>query len=64
MSEKVQKLLKEASTDMSLADLLDKADVSETDYVEALENSCIGSVVDSSVNLASLASTTTIQHCC
>ena len=43
--EKVQKLLKEATTDMSLADLLDKADVSETDYVEALENSCTGNVV-------------------
>ena len=43
--EKVQKLLKEASTDMSLADLLNRADVSETDYVEALENSCTGNVV-------------------
>ena len=41
----MQKLLKEASTDLSLADLLDKGDVSETEYVEALQTSCSGSVV-------------------
>ena len=42
--EKVQKLLKDASTDLSLPDLLDK-DLTETEYVEALESSCTGSVV-------------------
>ena len=43
--EKVQKLLKESSNDLSLADLLDKADLTETEYVEALETSCTGNVV-------------------
>ena len=43
--EKVQKFLKESSTDLSLADLLDRADVSETDCVEALETSCTCNVV-------------------
>ena len=43
--KKVQKLLTESSTDLSLADLLDKADLTETEYVEALETSCTGNVV-------------------
>ena len=38
--KRVQKLLTESSTDLSLADLLDKADLTETEYVEALETSC------------------------
>ena len=46
MLEKVQKLLKDASTDLSLVDLLDKADLTENEYVEALETFCtVGSVV-------------------
>ena len=43
--KKVQKLLAESSTDLSLADLLDKADLTETEYIEALETSCTGHVV-------------------
>ena len=43
--EKVQKLLKDASTDLSLADLLDKAHLTETEDVEVLETSCTGNVV-------------------
>ena len=45
MLKKVQKLLTESSTDLSLADLLDKADLTETENVEALETSCTGNVV-------------------
>ena len=43
--KKVQKLLTESSTDLSLADLLDKADLTETEYVEALQTSYTGNVV-------------------
>ena len=43
--EKVQKLIAEESTDLSLTDLLDKANVTETEYIEALETSCTGNVV-------------------
>ena len=41
----MQKLLEDDSTDLSLADLLNKADMTETEYVEALETSCTGNVV-------------------
>ena len=43
--KKVQKLLAESSTDVSLADLLYKADLTEKEYVEALQTSCTGNVV-------------------
>ena len=43
--KKVQKLLTDSSTDMSLADLLDKADLTESEYVEALETFCTGNVI-------------------
>ena len=42
---KVQKLIAEGNTDMSLDDLLDKAEVSESDYTQALEVSSKGNVV-------------------
>ena len=45
MLEKVQKVLKDASTDLSLADMLHKAHLTETEYVKALESSCTGNVV-------------------
>lgn len=43
--KKVQKQIVDSNTDLSLADLLDKADLAETEYVEALETSCTGNVV-------------------
>ena len=42
---KVQKLITEGNTDMSLDDLLDKAEVSESEYTQALEVSSKGNVV-------------------
>ena len=42
---KVQKLTAEGNTDMNLDDLLDKAEVSETEYTQALEVSSKGNVV-------------------
>ena len=42
---KVQKLIAEGNTDMSLDDLLEKAEVSETEYTQALEVSSKGNVV-------------------
>ena len=41
----MQKLLTKSSTDLILAELLDKADLTETEYVEALETSCTGKVL-------------------
>ena len=43
--KKVQKLIAENDTDLSLSDLLDKAHLTESEYVEALETSCTGFVV-------------------
>ena len=40
-----QKQITVSNTDLSLADLLDKADLTETEYIEALETSCTGNVV-------------------
>ena len=45
MLKKVQKLITEGNTDLSLTELLDKADVTETEYVDALETSCTGNIV-------------------
>ena len=45
MLKKVQKLIADGNTDLSLTELLYKADVTETDYVDALETSCIGNIV-------------------
>ena len=42
---KVQKVIAEGSTDLSLAELLDKAKVTESEYIKALEMSANGSVV-------------------
>ena len=42
---KVQKLIAEGNTNMSLDDLLDKAEVTETEYIHALEVSSKGNVV-------------------
>ena len=42
---KVRKLIVDGSTDLSLHDLLNKAQVTETEYTNALEVSCRGSVV-------------------
>ena len=42
MLKKVQKLITEGNTDLSLTD---KADVTETDFVDALETSCTGNIV-------------------
>ena len=42
---KVQKLVADGSTDLSLAELLDKAEVTEKDYIDALEVSTNGNVV-------------------
>ena len=41
--QKVQKVRAEGNTYLSLTELLDRADVTETDYVDALETSCTGS---------------------
>ena len=41
----MQKLISEGNTDLSLTELLDKADVTETEYVDALETSCTGNIV-------------------
>ena len=43
--KKVQKLIAENDTDLSLSDLLHKAHLTESEYVEALETSCTGFVV-------------------
>ena len=40
--KKVQKLIAENDTDLSISDLLDKAHLTESEYVEALETSCTG----------------------
>ena len=45
MLSKVQNLIAEGNTDMSLDDLLDKAEVSESEYTQALEVSSKGNVV-------------------
>ena len=42
---KVQKLIADGSTDLSFAELLDKAEVTEKDYIDALEVSTNGNVV-------------------
>ena len=42
---KVQKLIAEGNTDLSLAELFDKAEVTENEYVDALEVSTNGNVV-------------------
>ena len=42
---KVQKLIAEGNTNMSLDDLLDKAEVTEAKYIHALEVSSKGNVV-------------------
>ena len=42
---KVQKLIADGYTDLNLAELLDKAEVTEKDYIDALEVSTNGSVV-------------------
>ena len=42
---KVQKLIADGNTDLSLAELLDKAEVTEKDYIDALEVSTNGNVV-------------------
>ena len=43
--KKVQKLIAEGNTDLSFTELLNKADVTETEYVDALETSCTGNIV-------------------
>ena len=43
--KKVQKLITDGNTDLSLIELLDKAEVSEAEYVDALEMSCNGNSV-------------------
>ena len=43
--KKVQKQITDSNSDLSLADLLDQADLTETEYIEALETSCTGNVV-------------------
>ena len=45
MLAKVQKLIADGNTDLSLDDLLNKAQVTENEYTNALEVSCRGSVV-------------------
>ena len=45
MLGKVQKLIADSNTDLSLAELLDKAEVTEKDYIDALEVSTNGNVV-------------------
>ena len=42
---KVQKLIADGYTDLSLAELLNKAEVTEKDYIDALELSTNGNVV-------------------
>ena len=41
----MQKLIAENDTDLSLSDLHDKAHLTKSEYVEALETSCTGFVV-------------------
>ena len=48
----VQKLIAENGTDFSLSDLIDRADLTESEYVEALETSLL---LCSSVNLMNVA---------
>ena len=43
--KKVQKLIAENNTDLSLSDLLDKVHLTESEYIEALETSSTGFVV-------------------
>ena len=45
MLSKVQKLIADGNPDSSLAELLDKAEVTEKDYTDALEVSTNGNVV-------------------
>ena len=45
MLKKVQKVIAEGNTDLSLTEILDKADVTETEYVDALETSCTGNII-------------------
>ena len=43
--KKVQKLIAEGTTDLSLTEILNKADVTETEYGDALKTSCTGNIV-------------------
>ena len=45
MLRKVQKLIADGNTDLSLAELLDKAEVTKKDYIDALEVSTNSNVV-------------------
>ena len=45
MLKKVQTLIADGNTDVSFTELLNKADVTETEYVDALETSCTGNIV-------------------
>ena len=45
MLKKVQKVIAEGNADLSLTELLDRADVTETEYVDALETSCTGNII-------------------
>ena len=45
MLSKVQKLIAEGNTDMSLNNLLAKAEVTENEYTNALEVLCSGNVL-------------------
>ena len=45
MLRNVQTLIADGNTDLSLAELLDKAEVTEKDYIDALEVSTNGNVV-------------------
>ena len=62
MLGKVQKLIADGSTDFSFAELLDKAEVTEKDYIDALEVSTNGNVLYSSVSPVSVSLTTTIPQ--
>ena len=56
---KVQKLIADGNIDLSLAELLDKAEVTEKDYIDALEVSTNGNVVVLSVSPVNVSLTTT-----
>ena len=62
MLGKVQKLIADGSTDLSFAELLDKAEVTEKDYIDALEVSTNGNVLYSSVSPVSVSLTTAIPQ--
>ena len=53
--KKVQKLIADNDTDLSLSDLLDKAHLTEPEYVEALEPLALAFLLCSSVNLMNVA---------